>query len=75
MWEILIITTIIAIGNAVAAYLTAPKPVKPRSPTLEDIKAPTAEQGRPIPIPFGTVWVEGPNVVWYGDLHYEPIKK
>jgi hypothetical protein len=34
---------------------------------------PTAEQDRPIPVIFGTVWITGPNVVWYGDLRTEGI--
>lgn len=43
--------------------------------TLADIDAPTAEEGRPIPVLFGMALVRGANVVWYGDLKAEPIKK
>ena len=74
MWEIVIISTLISLGTAIAAYALAPKPPAPSRPSLQDISAPTAEAGRPIPVVFGTVWVECPNVVWFGDLHYEPIK-
>lgn len=42
---------------------------------LGDLKVPTAEEGRSIPVLFGTREVEGPNVVWYGDLKTEPVKK
>ena len=74
MWPIVIITALVSLGSAIAAYALAPKPPKPNIPSLEEFTAPTAKQGHPIPVVFGTVWVEGPNVVWYGDPHYEPIK-
>ena len=28
-----------------------------------------------MPVVFGTVWLRSPNVLWYGDLRAEPIKK
>ena len=43
--------------------------------SLSDVDAPTAEEGRPIPVVFGTVLLRGSNVVWYGDLEADPIKK
>jgi hypothetical protein len=42
---------------------------------IGDFQAPTAEEGRAIPVIFGTVKCAGPNVVWYGDLKAVPIKK
>lgn len=63
------------IVSAVISYALAPKPPKPRPAALSDFDAPTAEEGRPIPVVFGTVWLRGPNVLWYGDLRAEPIKK
>jgi hypothetical protein len=42
---------------------------------LDDFSLPTAEEGRPIPVVFGTVLITGPNVVWAGDLKVDPIKK
>jgi hypothetical protein len=36
---------------------------------------PVAEEGRPIPVVFGTVTVTGANVLWYGDLRSTPIQK
>lgn len=41
---------------------------------LKDFDVPVAEQGRPVPVVFGTVLVEGANVLWYGDLSSTPIK-
>jgi len=52
-----------------------PKPkienAKPAS--LGDFKFPTATEGRPVPLIFGTVKQEGPNVVWYGSLRTKKI--
>jgi len=35
---------------------------------------PTVDPAKKIPIIFGTVWVEDPNLVWYGDLSTDKIK-
>jgi len=59
--------------SAVLASALAPKAPQPKSATLSDVDAPTAEEGRPIPVVFGTVWITGPNVIWYGDLRTTPI--
>ena len=74
MWGIAILLSLAAIGGTIAAYVLAPKPPKPKEPSLDDIGAPTAEPGRPIPVVFGTVVLQSPNVVWYGDPAYEPVK-
>lgn len=61
----------------VASYVSAalaPKPPKPKPASLTDFDVPTAEEGRPIPVVFGTVWVTGPNVIDWGDLSARPIK-
>lgn len=61
----------------VIAYAMAPKPqsttAKPSG--LEDVTAPTAEDGREIPVLFGSRIITGPNCCWYGDLRVEPIVK
>lgn len=51
----------------VIGYLLMPKPPGPKPPSLDDFKDPTAEAGRPIPVVFGSVTVEGPNNIWFGD--------
>lgn len=65
----------VVIVSAIVATALAPKPQPPKPPSLEDFDVPTAEEGRPIPVIFGTVWITGPNVVWYGDLRTTPITK
>lgn len=66
---------IIFIVALVAAYAMMPNPQSQPPAGLGDIKAPTAEEGREIPVLFGTRDVDGPNVVWYGDLLVQPIRK
>ena len=59
------------------SYALSPRPKieKPQAAGLDDFSLPTAEEGRPIPVVFGTVLITGPNVVWAGDLNVDPIKK
>ena len=59
----------------VVSYAMMPKPQSQPPAGLGDIQAPTAEEGREIPVLFGTRDIEGPNVVWYGDLRTVAIKK
>jgi hypothetical protein len=71
MW----VQVVLFIVSAVLSYLLAPKPPQPKPASLSDFDIPTADEGRPIPVVFGTVTVTGPNVVWYGDLRVTPIQK
>lgn len=59
----------------VAAYAMMPKPQTAKPAGLGDIQAPTAEDGREIPVLFGERDLKGPNVVWYGHFKSVPIKK
>ncbi len=65
---VLVVTTAISIA-------LAPKPPTPKPATLSDFDVPTAEEGRPIPVVFGTKVIRGANVVWYGDLSTQAIRK
>lgn len=60
----------------VALFIVAsmPKPTSQPPVELSNINVPTAEEGRAIPVVFGTRVIEGPNVVWYGDFKSEEIK-
>lgn len=62
------------IVTSLLSYLLQPKPEQPKPASLSDFDLPTAEEGRPIPVVFGTVTIRGPNVIWYGDLGTSPIK-
>lgn len=65
---------LLVIALVVSAVL-APKSPQPTPPSLDDVEAPTADEGRPIPVIFGTVWITGPNVIWYGNMRTTPIMK
>ena len=70
MWYLVVIVV-----AALVSVALAPKPPEPKPASLSDVDAPTAEEGRPIPVVFGTVLITGPNTVWAGDLRVDPIKK
>lgn len=67
-----IIIFIVAIALSIAL---APKPPRPKAATISDFDLPTAEEGRPVPVVFGTCDITGPNVLWYGALSTDPIRK
>lgn len=61
--------------SAALAAAFAPKPPEPKAAALADFSVPTADPNRSIPVIFGTVWVNDPNIVWYGHLTTEKIKE
>ena len=67
----------ILLVSALISYALMPKSNQSTQPpaALEDFDAPVAQEGRPIPVVFGDVIVEGANVLWYGDLRVVAIKK
>lgn len=66
---------IVLIVSSIVSYALRPKPPVPKPAALEDFDIPVAEQGRPIPVVFGTILLTGPNVLWYGDLRTSAIKE
>lgn len=75
MWPAWVIYTIITVVSAGIAIALSPKPPKPKPASIEDFQIPTSEEGRPLPVIFGTVRVRGPNVLWYGDLWTVAIRE
>lgn len=73
-WVLLVVYIVLLIVSVALSILLAPGPPDPPSPAaLEDFTVPTADQSRPIPVFWGDVTMEGPNVVWFGDLESVPI--
>lgn len=70
MWSQLLLLVV----SSVISYALSPKPQQPKPAGLDELDAPTADASRPIPVVFGTVYVKGPNIVWYGDLGTSPIR-
>lgn len=64
-----------AVVMLVVSYALRPKPETPKPASLTDLEVPTADQNRPLPVLFGRKRIRGANVVWYGDLSTDPIKK
>lgn len=73
----ILITLVIYVALYAAMELLRPKPKieNARPAGLGDFSFPTATEGRKVPIFWGTVVIEGPNVVWYGDLSQDAIKQ
>ncbi len=64
----------VMIVSVLVQYALQPKAPRPQAAELKDFDAPTADEGRPVPVVFGTVLVRSANVVWYGDLRTTPIR-
>lgn len=65
----------IIVVSSLLSNALRPKVAPPKPAGIEDVDAPTAEEGKPIPVVFGTVWITSPNLIWYGDLRTTPITK
>jgi hypothetical protein len=70
-WAYLIVMIVVLI----LGIALAPKAQGPNSAEIDDFDFPTAEEGRPIPVVFGEVDIRGSNVLWYGDLRVQAIRK
>lgn len=57
------------VASMAIGYLLRPKPAAPKP---ERFQPPTAEEGAPIPVIFGT-WKVPPNVAWWGDLQVAKV--
>ena len=65
------------VGSTVLNQLLRPKQPDMKGPpsALGDFSLPTAAESRPIPVLWGTGRIKGANVVWYGDLGVQTVKK
>ena len=69
-----LVQLLIGLAISFISYLLAPRPKTSKPNEVQDLESPTAEAGRPIPVVFGTVFIESPNVIWYGDKRTEQRK-
>jgi hypothetical protein len=76
-FTMLIVGLILSAASLALSEILKPKPnlENARPAGLGDFRFPTAVEGRPVPIIWGTVKLAGPNVVWYGDLKQYPIRE
>jgi hypothetical protein len=70
MW----ISLVIMVVSYILSAALRPRPKDPPAATLQDVSVPTVDQGTPVPVVFGEVWIENWMVLWYGDLRVTPIK-
>jgi len=63
---------ILVIGLIYSARAMKKNSAKPAS--LQDFQVPTAQEGRPVAMVFGDVWISDPNFLDYGNLRTTPIK-
>jgi len=70
MWVAIVISAI----SLYVAYTQTPRAPEAQPPILDISNTPTAEEGIPIPVVFGTRVLKNSNVVWYGDLKYEKVE-
>lgn len=54
--------------------LIAPHPRGPQPSAIGDFSVPTAQEGRAIPVVYGTCMIKGGNTVWWGDLKSKAVK-
>lgn len=69
------IIAFLVLTAALIALSPKPKIEDARPPGNGDFRFPTTTEDRVTPIIVGTVRVDGPNVVWYGDISTVPIKE
>lgn len=69
-----VVQFVIAVVLALVAYLLTPKPKSVTPENAQDLEAPTAEAGRPVPVVFGDITVKGLNCLWYGDISKQTVK-
>lgn len=75
MWPALILQVVLWVAATAISYAMRPKSEAPKAAGIDDFKVPTAEDGREVPVLFGTRDLSGPNVVWYGDLRTVAVQK
>lgn len=61
--------------SLIVSHALAPKPPRRKPASLDDFELPTAEEGRPIPVVFGSPLVRGLNTLWYGNLDATEVIK
>lgn len=64
----------LALFSVALNLLLAPRPKAPKPEAAKDLENPTAEAGRPFPVPFGTITIKGLNSLWYGNKSLRTTK-
>ncbi len=62
------------VASFIITSLTMKRPPAPRATTLDDFEVPQVDEGTPHAVVFGDVWLEGWQVLWYGNYRSKKIK-
>lgn len=62
------------VASAALQVLMTPKPTKPEPASIDDFDLPIAEEGTPVPVIFGDVWIDSYQILWYGNLNTSEVK-
>lgn len=69
VWEHIILWVV----TSLISYLLAPKPQTEPPAGLDEVKIPSVEEGKEIPVIFGCIEI-APFVVYYGDFSSKAIE-
>lgn len=75
MWPDLVVSFVMMVVSSALRLVGQQQPEQSKAPEPGKLNVPTTEEGRPIPVIFGTCIVKSSNVVWYGDAKTTPIKQ
>ncbi len=62
------------VASFVLTALLVKPPPTPQASTLDDFETPQIEDGTPHAVVFGEGWLEGWQVLWYGNFRTTKIK-
>lgn len=72
-----VVAIILFIISTVLTILLTPKPktTVPTASTIDEFQLPQHDEGTPVNVVFGIVWIGDPMILWYGNLRNESITK
>lgn len=69
-----LIAVVVSVALNVIATLLLTRNNEQKPDSAQEMEDPTAEAGKPIPVPFGTITVKAPNVLWFGEKSVREFK-
>ncbi|MBH0113258.1 hypothetical protein I5E68_09900 [Novosphingobium sp. YJ-S2-02] len=69
-----LVTFLIALAVNIVAYLITPKPKMAKPEAAKSLEDPTAEAGKPVCVPFGSLTIKDPNVLYFGEKSINTYK-